>query len=179
MNFKRLLVYSLIGIVFGVLDWYGLQVLLRGTYTLSQGNLVVQVMGDVANWAAWLLPAFPAAVYEAWRSGKALWSGMAVVTVWLSAVVAYYLYYAYLLAFVGLNEMQDLLVFRPHPIYFGQLWSSTLRDLIFRHIWERGLVALVVGFIVGGLAGWATLRWLAWHSLQSRAIPTTSGASES
>jgi hypothetical protein len=159
MSFKRFLAYIVVGVSFGVIDWYGVQALLPVTHRLSRGNLALALMGEAVNWGVWLLPATPVAVYEARRSGKAVWSGMAVVTLWLSSIVAYYLYYTYLLAFVGVHRMEDLLIFGPRPNYFWGLWAITMRSLILRQMGEWGMVALVGGFIVGWLVSWVYLRW--------------------
>jgi hypothetical protein len=100
----------------------------------------------------WLIPTIFPAVYEFRRSERVQQAVAAVIVVWVSAVLGYYLTYLVLLAFFGLPNMEYLLIFGKHSPTFWQDWARIFNRLILFSF----LKWAVVGIFVGGFAGFAT-----------------------
>jgi hypothetical protein len=137
-----------LGLLFGIADWYFIK-LLMWLISIVHYNIFVDVLGFAANWAIWLVPAIPVAIYQVRRLPTPIFSALAVMIVWMSAIVAYYLYYAFLLAFVGLPQMESLLVFGPHSELFWSAWSPVFQTLILGQILEWSSIALIGGSLIG------------------------------
>lgn len=107
----------------------------------------------VLIWGIWLVPAIPVGLYVAKRTHSVPSSALAVVILWIAAVFAYYAYYTFQFAFIGLNQMEHLLVFGPRSELFWQEWSFIFQRLIINQIVEWGIIAIIGGSIVGGVVG--------------------------
>lgn len=163
MQRYRLLVYSFVGILFGIVDWYMPDVTLYIVPPTLLSNPVVVFLSLAWIWSVWLLPAIPIAVYEMWASQQIWAAAGAVILTWLCALTGYYAYYVYLLAFVGLNQMEMLLVSARHDPLFWQAWPSTFRTLIVGQWLEWSPVAIGGGAVAGITTGWLYQKWQARH----------------
>jgi hypothetical protein len=155
---RRWLIYSLVGTLFGVVDWYVPNV----RFLVAEGlwaHPAIAFFGLVFVWGVWLVPALPIAVYET-RVSQRMWSAAgAVVATWLVALTSYYLFYACLLAFVGLHQMELLHISAWHDPYFGQYWRDAFPSLILDQWLEWSPVALIGGTIVGWSTSWLYRLW--------------------
>lgn len=166
MLHSRYLRYLLIGLVFGIVDWYYLVGLGRFPWQNILGDATVPwiaiplIIG--LNYGIWLVPVIPIAIFEVRRSQSVLRAAMAAVLTWCAAIFAYYAYYTLLLTFVGLPNM-DFLLFgnRQSPTYWSD-WMKVFNRVILAQFAEWVVVAVVGGAIVGagcaGLYGWWTRR---------------------
>ena len=84
----RFLVYVLIGIIFGLIDYFFLDPVIRP-------NLILAL-------AVWLIPIIPISIYEIKVTGLKQKTVLASITSWISAVIAYYICYAIKLSFDNL-----------------------------------------------------------------------------
>ena len=172
----RWLIYALIGLGFGLLDWYFLDLLAR----LSQSGILDQVPEYIqmllvipiiaANYGVWLIPVIPTAIYEMKRS-QSLWrAALSAIVVWSMALVSYYAYYTMMLMFVGLPNM-DFMLFsnRASPTYWADWWPP-FRRVILNQLLEWIGVAFVGGALVGALSG-TVFDWL----VKRRARKTVAG----
>jgi hypothetical protein len=100
----------------------------------------------------WLIPATLPAIYEFHHSISLRLSVMAVVTVWVSAVLGYYANYLVMLAIFGLPNMEYLAIFGPRTSTFWQDWAAIFPRLIFYNF----LKWAALGVLVSGIAGLIT-----------------------
>ena len=159
---KRIFYYFLAGLIFGVAYW-GYLNMAAGFFSQLNPNIEPDAVSSVMIWmvlsvmflvvfGVWLIPTIFPAVYEFRRSEKVGQAVVAVIVVWVSAVLGYYLTYFVLLAFFGLPNMEYLLVFGKHSSTFWQDWAGIFNKLILFSF----LKWAVVGILVGGFAGFAT-----------------------
>lgn len=118
----RWLVYVLIGVAFGVADYY--------IETTARQFLTYPLLLFVGG--VWIIPSSLVAFYEVKRSGSKLHTIVASTLVWMAGVVAYYVHYAIMLTLD--NEV----------VAFS--WGDILFDAAF---W--GVAAAVGGAVVGFL----------------------------
>ena len=146
---KRWLLYSLIGLAFGLIDWYYLDLLAHFPWgSLGQSPLVIPII-IAMNYGIWLVPVVPIAIYETRQSKSTACSAAASVVVWGSAIFSYYAFYTALLAIWGLPQMDYLLIFGEHSPTFWQDWAKVFQKLILNQFIEWIIVAIIGGSITG------------------------------
>ena len=161
----RVLFYVLVGILFGVLDWYMPDLTMYIVPPTLLNHPIGMLLGLAWLWGVWLLPAIPIALYEI-RASQRVWAAaLAVILTWLGALTGYYAYYMYLLAFVGLNQMEMFLWSARRDPLFWQAWPSTFRTLMLYQWLEWSPVAVIGGAGVGGTIGWLYQKWQRQHSI--------------
>lgn len=151
---KRWTFYSLAGLIFGAAYWHYFSLTAKlfndisvNEHAVSDG--VLMILALVAYFCVWLIPAILPAVVEYRRTASLKWSVLSVVTVWVSAVLGYYVNYLVMLAFIGLPNMEFLVVFGERSAAFSQTWQNILPDLILRNL----LKWIGVGILAGGVCG--------------------------
>ena len=168
----RLFIYALSGGIFGIADWYYptlLRVLVPARPPAWLLSLVVEVL---LTYGVWLMLALPIAWYETVHTLRPSMAARAVILAWISALVSYYLYYALLLAFIGLPQLEQFLVWSPRDPSFWDVWASMGKDLILGQLLEWSVVALIGGAVVGWCTGWL----YCWRRQQASAsIPAGPG----
>jgi len=139
---RRWLVYALVGVTFGVFDYY-----YQGLIAPWSGIAVhlFLVLG------VWLIPVVPVALYETRATGSLWLSALAGVLTWFTAIVAYYLFNAIELLLLGVPRRPEMHVSNRDDPFFWQNWQSVLRYDILGGILEWSLVAILGGAIVGFL----------------------------
>lgn len=141
---KRWYIYIIIGILFGVFDFY-YQEFTQGIHISSF------VLWFVVAWAVWLIPAIPIVLYETKISESNKKSVLANILVWSISVCSYYLYMAIKLIFIGQESMKFLHISN----YKDQFYLSNLKSLflgdVLRGITEWIGIAIVGGIVVGFL----------------------------
>lgn len=156
INMKnRLVPYILAGLIFGMLFWNYFSAIGYFTNALSideENPLVIWAAFTflfLAIFGVWFVPAMISSIYEFRRSRKVGLSTSAVVIVWVSAVFGYYLTYIFLLAFVGLPNMDYYLVLGQRGPTFWHDWGHFLLNYILFDF----LKWIAVGVIGGGTVG--------------------------
>jgi DNA-binding CsgD family transcriptional regulator len=154
---SRLLSYFLTGLIFGISFWFYFSAIgkLGGRLHFEEKPLVVWAVLSIQFlliFGVWLIPTLFPMRYEFRRSKKVSLSVVAVIVSWVSAVFGYYLIYVVLLAFIGLPNMKDYLVFGQRGPTFWQDWATLFTTLIL----FKFLQWTVVGVLIGGLAGLIT-----------------------
>ena len=151
--------YFLAGLIFGAAYWHYFSVTARFLNNIfmdvEENALMIWMVLSVSfliYFGVWLIPAILPAVYEFRRSRMMSLSVLAVVVVWSSAVLGYYINYAVLLAFVGLPNMEYYLVFGQHGPTFWQDWGDLFPKLILYNF----LKWTAVGVFISGFAGLVT-----------------------
>lgn len=151
MNKKRWLVYILIGLIFGVVDFY-YQVLIQNIQINSKILLTGMVL------VIWLVVVVPIAIYEAKLTRSAWRAALAAAVTWIVTVISYYLYMMVKLMFIGEPGRPELhITNRADPFY----WDN-VKSLLTGDIWggmdEWLVVAVIGGIIVGYLTGFIYLK---------------------
>jgi len=146
--------YALSGVIFGIADWHYPSIL----HAFVFPNVSVMPLGLVIEllltYGIWLVPALPIAWYESAQTRRPSLAAWAVILTWMSALVSYYLYYTVLLAFIGLPQLEQFLVWSPRDPYFWQVWTGMGKELILGQLLEWSVVALLGGAVVGWCTGW-------------------------
>jgi DNA-binding CsgD family transcriptional regulator len=155
---NRLFSRFVTGLLFGALFLFYFEVVdrLMNTWHINEKNpLAVWTFISIEFllvFGVWLIPTVYPARSEFRHSKKISLSVIAVIVMWASAVLGYYLTYTVLLAFVGLPNMEYYLVFGQHSPGFWQAWMALFPRLIL----FKFLQWTMAGIIVGGFAGLIT-----------------------
>ena len=147
---KRWLIYVLIGVLFGVFDFY---------YQEFTQNLITSTkIWFVVAWSVWLVPVMPIVLYEAKISESVVKSVFANILVWSVSVISYYMYIPIKLVFIGQSTMSEFYISN----YRNQFYWSNLKSLIWGLISEDTpewlVVAILGGLIVGFCISFSYLR---------------------
>lgn len=152
---KRSLVYMLIGLVFGTLDWFYLDWLANGVTWGSLGDSIIVVpIIILMNFGIWLVPIIPVVIYEARQSHKIrnpMWAG---VLTWCCAIFAYYAYYSLLLVMGKLEHLEHLNVFSERSETFWFEFWQIFKQIILIQFLEWIIIAIIGGAFIGALAFW-------------------------
>jgi len=147
---KRWIIYIIIGILFGVVDFYYQE--------LTSGIVTSYAIWFIVTWGIWLVPAIPVVIYQSKVSESRIMSALANVLTWSVTVISYYLYMAFKLIFIGQTSMQFLHISH----YRDQFYLSNLKGLFFGDviggISEWIGVAVIGGFIIGYLISYIYIR---------------------
>jgi uncharacterized protein YqgC (DUF456 family) len=170
--------YLLIGLLFGVVDWYFLDLLasimerLGNNADLEEAivlRLIIIAVFISLNYGIWLVPVIPAAIYEMRQSQSLRRAAAAAVLIWVAALFSYYAFYAVLYMFVGLPNLEfALFANRDAPTYWADWWPPFKRIIVDQFIEWVG-VAVVGGTIIGALSGYL-YQW--YVGRRATAVPT-------
>jgi hypothetical protein len=95
---KRWHYYVLIGLVFGIFDWFYLDWLSRGLGpNLGENPFIVIPIIIGLNYGIWLVPVIPVVIYETQKADTIKGPILAAIITWSCALFSYYFYYAMLL----------------------------------------------------------------------------------
>jgi hypothetical protein len=160
---RRWLLFIVIGLFFGVIDWYYLDGLssffsdFGSSSNMNNAAPVVQLLGIamiiILNWGFWLVPVIPAAIYESEHSKSIGLAALSAITVWSFAILSYYGYYTILLLFWGLPNLDFMLFSNRNSPTYWQDWQPIFQRLILNQFFEWIVVALIGGAVVGALTG--------------------------
>ena len=147
---KRWLIYILIGILFGVFDFYYQE--------FTQSISTSTIMWFIVAWSVWLVPVIPIVLYEAKISKSVVKSVFANILVWSVSVISYYMYIPIKLVFIGQSTMLEFYISN----YRSEFYWSNLKELIWGLISEDApewlVVAVLGGLIVGFCISFSFLR---------------------
>jgi len=162
---NRWIIYVAIGLCFGILDWYFLDLLasLNQIQFLNEGlpafvQVLVVILLVSMNYGIWLIPVIPVAIYEMKRSNSIRKSAGAAIIVWSVAILSYYAYYAFLLMFVGLPNL-DFMLFsnKQTASYWTDFWPPFKRIILDQFVEWIG-IAVIGGGIVGSMSAYLFKR---------------------
>lgn len=137
---KRWLLYGLIGVLFGLFDFY-FQLIVQ-----SDSSLVVRV---IIIFGIWLVPLVPIALYEIKRSRSELKTALACAFTWSIAIIAYYLYMAVELIIIGKDSRPEMHFSNSHDPYYWSNLGQVLGNDMVGGILEWIPLALVGGGLLG------------------------------
>ena len=153
---KKLFLYSLIGIGFGVVDWGFQEFFSTISRRLPNTPLMIPVM-LFAIYGVWLVPAWfvarDAATHSWW------FAALSTTLMWAFAVISYYIAYGFALLFYGLPNMDHLLWRNRANAAFTAGWDTQLQPLLIEQTIDWAIFALITGPIVG-LAIATLTAWL-------------------
>jgi hypothetical protein len=155
---KRWFIYGLSGILFGVIDWYYLNLLGRFPWGNLGNSLFIVPVIIVLNYGIWLLPVLPITIHESRVSRSALRSALAGALCWSCSIISYYFFYTLLLAFWGLPNMEHLLILGSKQVGFGQEWNTAFREIILNQVFEWLPIAIIGGSLIGLIVWWLTVQ---------------------
>ena len=157
----RWILYTLIGLVFGVLDWYYLNWL---TYDLGRSlmtnPILWRVLKNILNYGIWLVPIVPVVIHEGRKAPNIKRPAYAGMLTWGAGVLGYYGYYGILLSLGKLPHWGDLNVFGPKLDGFWIDYWRKLRYWILEEFLQWLPIALIGGALMGMLA------WKIFHRRQ-------------
>ena len=140
---KRWFIYAIVGIVFGVFDFYYQRVIqglnLSGMYTI------------ILCYGIWLVPLLPIALYESKISLSRRNTSIASLLTWSISIISYYMFLAIDLMFIGRESRMEMHISNYLDPYFWSNWKSVFYGQVLGGIIEWILVAVVGGFIIGFL----------------------------
>lgn len=146
---NRWWMYILVGIAFGIFDFY-YQIFLSDTLHLQQNQtLGGRIIWLITSVGIWLVPLIPIILHEAKVSRSTWLSDLASVVTWCSAVAAYYLTNGFKLAIVGVAGRPELHITNRTDPNFWVNWKSTfIGDLVGGSV-EWLVVAVIGGTVIG------------------------------
>jgi len=168
---NRWLIYGLIGLAFGIADWFFLDLLAAlgqnralNDYLLQAPDIlrILAVLLLVGlNYGIWLVPVIPIAIYEVKRSQSLRRAALSAALVWSAAMLSYYGYYTAALLFIGLPNL-DFVLFsnRISATYWADA-QPIFQRVILDQFMEWIVIAIVGGICVGGLSAYLYRRVLA------------------
>jgi hypothetical protein len=155
---KRWIIYFVSGVLFGAAYWHYFGITARFFNDLDAtggtiGEGLLFLLALLTYFGVWLIPATIPAVYESRRSMSVGLSVLAAVTVWVSAVLGYYLNYLAMLALIGLPNMEHLLILGGQTNSLWQEWSVIFPKLILSKFLKWTLVGVLAGGVTGLITG--------------------------
>jgi DNA-binding CsgD family transcriptional regulator len=163
---NRLFSYFFVGLGFGVLFWFYLEIVERvmdrfrinEEYPLEVWTFIS--IEFLLIFGVWLIPTLFPIRSEFLRSRKVSLSVIAVIVSWVSGIFGYYLTYVVLLAFIGLPNMEYYLVFGQHGPTFWQDWVALFPKLILFKFLQRALIGVVIGGFIGLVTSYVYSLWI-------------------
>lgn len=155
---KRLLVYALVGLVFGIIDWYYLDLLAHFPWGDLGNNPIVVPIIIALNFGIWLVPVLPVTYHESQQSGSVLRSAASGAMVWSASMISYYTWYTLLLLFWGLPNLDHLLFARRNQPGYWQDLGSMFKRVIQDQFIDWLPIAIIGGSLVGLVVWRITMR---------------------
>ena len=156
---NRWIIYVAIGICFGILDWYFLDLLasLNQVQFLNENlpsfvQVLIVILLVSMNYGIWLIPVIPVAIYEMKRSHSIRKAALAAILIWSTAIFSYYTYYAILLVFFGLPNLEFMLFSNHQTVSYWADWWPPFKRVILDQFVEWIGIALIGGGIVGSMS---------------------------
>lgn len=150
----RFLFYAIIGLIFGVIDWFYLDWLAHISWgSLGESILVIPII-ILMNYGIWLVPIVPVVIYEARHAERMISPMLAGMLTWSCAIFSYYVYYAILLSLGKLIHLEHLNIFGDKNATFWYYYWQMFKGIILGQFFEWIIIAIIGGAITGALAFW-------------------------
>ena len=147
----RFLIYGLIGLAFGVIDWFYLSALAHFSWGSFGNSILVVPVILLFNYGIWLVPVIPIGIYETKHFGTIKSTMLSCIAAWVSAMVGYYGLYAVLLSLGKLPNLDHLNILGAKDTLFWQEYWRMFNRVILSQFFEWTLIAIVCGSILGAL----------------------------
>lgn len=152
---KRRYLYVLLGLTFGIIDWFYLDWLAFG-FAPKLGEPAIWMIPVMIfmNYGIWLVPLVPAVIFESRKADRIRSPILTGILIWSAAIFSYYTYYGILLSLGKLPNLEYLNIFGEK---YGGFWEEYWRKfwrLILVQFLEWIPIAIIGGAIVGALAWW-------------------------
>ena len=152
---KRWHYYILIGLVFGVFDWFYLDWLSSGLGpNLGENPLIIIPIIIALNYGIWLVPIIPVAFYETKKTDHIKGPILAGILTWCCALFSYYAYYAILLSLGRLPNLAHLNLFAERYDGFWGEYGRMFIRIIFWQFIEWIPIAVIGSSIIGAFFWW-------------------------
>lgn len=152
---KRLHYYILIGLVFGIFDWFYLNWFIRGLGpNLGENPFIVIPIIIGLNYGIWLVPIIPVVIYETKKSNTIKGPILAAILTWTCSLFSYYAYYAVLLSLGKLHHLAHLNVFGDRHDGFWQEYGRMFNRIILFQFLEWLPIAVIGGTIIAAFFWW-------------------------
>ena len=150
----RFFLYALIGLIFGIIDWFYLDWLAHISWgNLGETILVVPII-IAMNYGIWLVPLIPVIIYEARRAKRIQNPMLAGILTWSCAIFSYYTYYSILLSMGKLINLEHLNIFGDKNATFWPEYWRMFSRIILGQFLEWIIIAIIGGAIIGALSFW-------------------------
>lgn len=148
---RRFLLYALIGLIFGIIDWFYLNWLAHISWgSLGESILIVPVI-IAMNYGIWLVPIIPVVVYEARHAQRIRNPMLAGILTWSCAIFSYYFYYAALLSLGKLVHLEHFNIFGDKDETFWYYYWQMFKGIILGQFFEWIIIAVLGGGVIGAL----------------------------
>lgn len=153
-------VYILVGLIFGIFDWFYLDWLARGLGPQLGDNpfIVIPVIIGL-NYGIWLLPIIPVVIYESGQADSVKSPILAGILTWCCALFSYYTYYAVLLSFGKLPHLAHLNFFGTRYDGYWDEFGRMFIYLILQQFLEWLPVAIIGGSVTAVFFWWLRGKW--------------------
>jgi hypothetical protein len=152
---KRWIFYILIGVSFGIFDWFYLDWLATGVAPrLIENRIIAILIITLMNYGIWLVPIIPVVIYEAKHAPTIKGPIKAGILTWCCALLSYYVLYAALLSLGKLPHMEGFYVFGEQFESFRVQYWMVLRNIVLFQLLEWLPIGIIGGGITGALAWW-------------------------
>jgi len=154
----RFPLYAVIGLIFGIVDWFYLNWLAHISWgSLGVSILVLPIIIGM-NYGIWLVPIIPVVIYESRHTLK-IWNPMlAGMLTWSCAIFSYYFYYSALLSFGKLIHLEQFNIFDDKAETFWYYYWQMFKGIILGQFFEWIIIAVIGGAIIGALSFWFIRR---------------------
>ena len=150
---KRWYLYVILGLAFGVIDWFYLDWLAYDFRpNLAESSVWIIPLMIVMNYGIWLVPIIPAVIFESRKADRIKTPILTGILTWSSAIFSYYAYYGILLSLGKLPHREHLNIFGDKYRLFWEGYWREFWYLILRQFLEWIPIAIIGGAIIGALA---------------------------
>lgn len=147
----RFLIYGLIGLAFGVIDWFYLNALAHFSWGSFGNSILVVPVILLLNYGIWLVPVIPMGIYETKHFGTIKSAILSCCVAWVSAMVGYYGYYAWLFVQGKLPMLEQVRLQGINDFAFWQENGALFQRVIINQFLEWTLIAIICGSTIGAL----------------------------
>jgi hypothetical protein len=155
---RRFFLYALVGLIFGISDWFYLDWLVHISWgSLGESILVVPII-IVMNYGIWLVPIITVVIYEARHGEKIIYPMLAGMLTWSCAIFSYYVYYTILLSLGKLIHLEHFNIFGDKDETFWYYYWHMFNGIILGQFLEWIIIAMIGGAIIGALSFWLIHR---------------------
>lgn len=151
---KRWIIYGIIGILFGIFDFY-YQEFTEGLNYIFNKNILVWF---IVAWGIWLIPVIPIDFYEAKTFKNIKKPIIANIFIWVIAVCSYYIWIPIKWVFIGQPSMSFMYISNYNNEHYLDNLKNTFWELITEDAPEWIVVAIVGGSVIGFLVGFSYIH---------------------
>ncbi len=176
----RFICYAIIGVAFGVLNWFFLDQVGGWTNAITGWGAGPRpanpLLDDLTQWsglALWLVPTLIVILLEIGASRRPALSALGVTLLWFAANVTYYLIYVGKLVLGSGGPQLGVRLDEGWATYWHGVAQLRLHQMVGQDFVLWSTVALVGGPIIGGLGGFALLHLMHWSQSLRSARPET------